>query len=332
MASQSSSTFFCIYSGQEVPDGQKSLEHIVPYSLGGPGTFGTWDVSKKANSDVGGTVDTRLINHPFITFHRWRLGLKSQSGTVPGIEFSGTVEVDGRTLDVVYSINPDGTVDLLTRPEVASDWATGNFRVACDPQDLPTILGNITKKAVKKGLVDGPDDIKVLASKSTRLESPTIHSQLSVGVFDMMPGFAKMALGAGHLVLGETWSRGPDADLLRSVINAKDETTQRAVKVHGSVWPNGDSGHDPLKHALFIDSDHHVVAVLNIDKPVCFYALLFGTFDGFVSLGQDAWTGRELPEGKGVVFVIDCKDRTMTKLDFEEFVVKQMTDKGMLSQ
>lgn len=45
--------FYCIYSGREHPIEVRSLEHIVPYSLGGPGEFGTSDVSERANSDAG---------------------------------------------------------------------------------------------------------------------------------------------------------------------------------------------------------------------------------------------------------------------------------------
>ena len=82
---------------------------------------------------------------------------------------------------------------------------------------------------------------------------------------------------------------------------------------------------------MYIDNDHHVLAVLNIQKRLSFYALLFGTFNGFVALSQDIWTGPELLTGKGVVFVIDCKARRMETFDYHEFVVKKMKDKGMLS-
>jgi HNH endonuclease len=176
MNTSASNTFFCIYTGEEVSTDQRSLEHIIPRSLGGPGTFGTSDVSAKANSDIGSAVDARLINHPFITIHRWRLQLKGQNGIVPGIDFPGTIDVNGRTMRVLYTINPDGTVDLKTRPEVNSDWAAQTFRVACDPKDQPEILKNITSKAVKKGIAAGPSDIRIQATNQTKLEKPTVST------------------------------------------------------------------------------------------------------------------------------------------------------------
>ena len=77
------------------------------------------------NSEAGSLVDSLLINHPFVTMDRWRLQIRSQAGIIPGIEFPGTIDVDGQTVRV-----------------------------------------------------------------------------------DLMPGFVKMALGTGHLVFRDNWSRG----------------------------------------------------------------------------------------------------------------------------
>lgn len=321
-------TFFCIYSGREHPECVRNLEHIVPYAIGGTGEFGTRDVSAKANSDVGSFADGLLINHPFVTIQRWRLQLRAQSGEIPGITFRGTIDVDDSAIDARYDIHPDGTVELTTMPGVQSDWTNRQFQVRCDPDHLPEILDNIVGKGQKKGLSISLDDIRVQASKQTRIEQPTLSTDLSFGLFDLCPGFVKMALGTGHLVFSEAWSRGGDADLLRTVINERDPERRNAVPVHGQVWPNI-SGDDLVKRNCYIDNDKHVLVVLN-QKPVAFYALLFGRIDGFVQLAERPVMGTGLPAGRGVAFVLCCRTRRVASFDWEEFVTNQMIEKGWL--
>ncbi len=330
MSTTNPNTFFCIYSGKDAPFASRTLEHIVPYSLGGTGEFGTRDVSSKANNDIGSFVDARLINHPFITIERWRLQLKGHSGTVPGIEMSGTIDIDGRRVKADYVINPDGTVHLETYPIVEQQGETLSFRVACDPAKLPTILENIAKKPVKNGLTASRRDVKIEITpvKEMILANPSLNIEKQFNIFDMFPGFIKMALGTGHLVFGETWSRGAEASMLRDVIRDKDKARQVATKLHGRIWPNQDPD-DPVMRNMVIDNDHHVLFILN-KNPVAFYALLFGKFSGVIQLRDLPLESPELPPGKGVVFVIDCKTRKLCKFDYQEFVVEQATKKGWI--
>jgi hypothetical protein len=321
-------TFFCIYKGRDYPDDQRSLEHIVPYSIGGTGDFGTRDVSVLGNREVGSIVDSLLVNHPFLTVDRWRLQIKSQAGIIPGIEFPGTIDIDGHTLRVEYTVNPDGSCDLRTLPTVKSDWSAGSFSINCDPRDLPRILADLEKKGGKKGIPVNAQTIKIQSSRQVRVENPTISHDLVVPLFDLMPGFVKMALGTGHLVFGEAWSRGPEADLMRAVINERDPEKRKQVPIHGQVWPY--SGNlAPLKQSFQVSEDVHVLAVIN-NRPPVFYALLFGKYDGAVYFGQQVLKGTALPPGKGVVFVIDCRTRQLGRYDYEEYITRQAMEKNWL--
>jgi hypothetical protein len=300
----------------------------VPYSLGGTGRFGTQDVSTKANSDVGTLADGLLVNHPLITMERWRLQLKSQKGTVPGIEFNGTIDVNGSTVEASYLIQPDGSVELRVHPRVESDWTNRTFSVMCDPKDLPGILNDLADKSKKKGLPFSTRNIRTALGSRTTIERPTMSSEMSIRLFDLAPGFAKMALATGHFVFGEAWSRFRDADLLRAVINERDSVKRNAIPVHGQVWPNTPQN-DALAKSCFIDHDTHVIVVLN-QKPVAFSALLFGRFSGFIQLADKPVDSNRLPPGKGMVYVLCCKTRRLVSFDWDEFVLKQMTEKGQL--
>jgi HNH endonuclease len=325
----SDGNFYCIYSGTEQPEQERALEHIVPYSIGGPGELATRDVCKKANSDAGALADSPLVNHPFITMHRWRLQLKGQSGKVPGISFPGTMEVDGVITEVEYIINPDGSGELRTTPQVKSDWNAGEFHVNCDPADLPTILDNIARKGLKKGFDVSPETIKVKSSKHMKIETPTISTDITIGRFDLVPGFTKMALGTGHLLFGEQWSRSGDAELLRRVITEPDPAVRNLVRVHGQVWPNLVGGSDPMREMFYIDDDKHVLVVLN-QKPAAFYALLFGQYGGYIQLSEFPVSGGSVGSGRGIVFVVCCKTRKVASFDLEDFVTRQAIEKGQI--
>lgn len=319
------STFYCIYGGSEYPAEQRSLEHIVPYALGGPADFGTNDVAVVNNNNVGTRVDKMMVSHPFIAIERWRLGLKGSSGEVPSIVFPGTVDVNGKTLRVKCFLHPDGTVELQTIPEVQSDWSGGEFSINCDPAELARITADIEKKAAKKGISFPQVGLTPTFSSRVRIENPTIATEWGVGIFDLVPGFVKMALGTGHLVLGYPWSRSSDADLLRSVINEADPEKWRKINLHGFVWPNGE---DPLGNRMSLGNDHHVLAVINSGTLV-FYGLLFGRFHAFIQLARGVWQGPELPPGSGVVFSIDCCQRKMTQHDYGQFVTYQTLRAGV---
>lgn len=320
--------FYCIYSGSQHPDSDRSLEHIIPFALGGTGQFGTKDVSAIANSRVGTIADAPLINHPLVTIERWRLKIPGQSGRIPGIEFRGTIDIEGSPVSARYLINHDGTVELTTLPDVRSDWANRTFQVSCDPMDLQGILENIIDKGKKKGLAVSLDAIRTESVRNTRIERPELSTQMSMGLFDLVPGFTKMALGTGHFLFGESWSQGHDADLLRAVINEKDSQKRLAVPVHGQVWPNTPL-HDVMSSNCFIDHDKHVIVVWN-QKPVGFYALLFGRFDGFVQLAETPLRNAALAPGSGIVYVFCCKTRQVVSFDWQLFLTRQMMEKGMI--
>ena len=60
-----------------------TLEHIVPYALGGSDGFSIPYCAKKANNDFGRDIDAPFFALPILNFKRHALGLKSYAGTVP---------------------------------------------------------------------------------------------------------------------------------------------------------------------------------------------------------------------------------------------------------
>lgn len=70
----------------DTPDPKNpSLEHIVPWVLGGSNGCATSEVCTDCNSVLGRTVDSNCINHTLVAMLRQQFGISSYSGNVPDV-------------------------------------------------------------------------------------------------------------------------------------------------------------------------------------------------------------------------------------------------------
>lgn len=317
------STFYCIYLGEYRPESERSEEHILPWALGGTNSFVTRDVSTRGNNEAGKIVDSSLINNWMISCERWRLKIKGQSGKIPPLEFKGTIEIDGKTVDAIYTVDSNMRMALKSIPIIDCDWESKKIQVNCDPAQLGNILGNISKKSLKKGFGSLNVDkiIEQNSSKVIKMENPEMEVGMKFGIFDLLPGFLKIALATGHKVLGDTWSRGSEASLIREMMWERDVANYPKYKISGAVWPNcGNASH--LKSILSAGKDNHIIAVLNTN-PVSFYCVLFGEFDGMIKLSDGIWMDGNVPPGDGLVYIFNCSNRNMTQYTFLEYIGKR---------
>lgn len=314
---ENASTFFCIYSGKDWPESERSDEHIVPYALGGNNKLVTRDVAKIPNNVCGQTADASLINSFMISSDRWRLKIASESGHIPPIVFDGTVELAGKQVRAKYTINPDMTKELRIVPSVEGSIAEGRYQVLADPKDGAAIFANISKKAAKQGLKLLP--LGDLSSQIQRVDQPAMQVSFEFRVDMLALGFIKMALGLGHLVLGYDWSRSSSASALRDALNAPQPIDWDNFKIPGGVWPSGVPGFTPI---LRLDDDHHVFMLQNDESGLKFYGLLFGKFDGLISLHGEKWETSEIPHG-GLIFLVSPAKRTFERLSFGEYLKRR---------
>lgn len=317
--------FFCIYSGQLWPDNERSMEHIIPFSLGGTDRFVTRDVSRFANNAAGTSVDGAMINNFFMGHERWLRRIASADGRVPPLEFRGTVDIQGKPVRATLVIRPDKTSEIRLAPEVKSDWGNLTFSVACDPTDLPRIAADIEKKGRSKGL-----SFKLLdhaaQPHALSIPQPSVESRVEFDITSMLGGFIKIALGSGHWVLGSPWSSSPHADLLRAALNAPEPLDRTKLPVHGTAWPHTGNDMGELRSILFAGDDRHVVMVSN-QNPLACVIILFGKYDAMVQLAPGVWQCKELPPGMARVIVVDSKTRELWTFHLVEFVSKKQKGK-----
>lgn len=304
-------SFFCIYGGAEHPASERSIEHIVPFAIGGPDSFTTTDVSKDANSRMGTAGDVALVEDPRVLLHRIRLSLAGRSGALPSMPLQGTAVIAGRTRRVTYTLRAGLAPVLKIHPEVLRHDRSAN--IDCGPEDLEGILGNLDRKFRKRGLTL---DLVGAHSQRTLVEDPRITANLSLGVHAFDRAIVKMALGTAHFALGYAWSRTERADNLRQHIGSSDPTT--LPRLDGTIPMTGTPAE--VKELWGLGPDRHVIALVNPPHaPLIFQCLLFEDIYGMIKLADAPWDEQLIGHEWGLVFVIDCRSRALhchTVLEF----------------
>jgi len=309
---------FCPYQGKDVPDELATLEHVVPYSVGGSNAF-TIKVSKDANSRAGDEADCLLTNNFFIATERIARGLKGQSGNAPSYKLRGTIEVEkGLSVDARYKVS-SASPELWMKPEVQRSMsADGNeqIRIACDLADLDRILADVNRKLSAQGKAPIDKEAFIRTAKIVSNEQPQMKVEDSFGVLTFEQPFIKIALGTAHFALGEFFSRTADADLLRKAMWEPDGNARLQLKLHGAVWPNVPNAEKFLN--IMRREDHHIVAIANTG-PMSAIIILFGQYLGMFKLSDDVHKYAS-KIGSGIAYVIDPDTRALSTTSYHEHV------------
>ncbi len=311
---------FCPYVGRDLDDEVLfSDEHVVPYAIGGPNAL-TIRVSKDANSEIGRLVDVKFTDNLFVMHHRVRLDLRGQSGAEPRMDWRGELvgKDDDASKPARYRFGPE-TKDLWVRPEVRrAPVADGKQEISIQAHseaEFRRIVSDINRKQRRAGLPTLDADELMASAATEEIEQPAMNVVNHVGLHDFELEFVKMALGFGHLAIGEAFSRSALADDLRTFIWEVDPDKRQDL-VRGEIFP---SVSNPDLFKLFEVPDHHVFALL-LQVPA-FIGLAFGVFPGTVGLVSEHV--KEWIEAMGStdrVWLVEPKTRTFRTFTLGEFI------------
>ena len=132
---------FCLEAfDKESEQQRRSVEHIIPDSLGGSDAFTHKDCHTKCNNDLGSQIDARLINDPIIVMARMKYALKNKKRKLTTLLASG--KCGGMDGDV--KISPDG-IDFEPRPVVKKKEG-GGYWISGSESRAKLILKQITNK------------------------------------------------------------------------------------------------------------------------------------------------------------------------------------------
>lgn len=179
-----------------------TLEHILPWAIGGSNGFATDDASKSANNDLGSEVDSKFIDTLPIAIKRFHWQIKSQKGNVPSIVWRGLTP-DGH--NATFTVHPDWSTEvkletLVERPEAGQP---GPMSVTGARERLEPILAGILKGMKKRNETVYARDGRLLQSLDDlwSVSEPKLVEELKISLKYFDPdawtrGIMKIALAA----------------------------------------------------------------------------------------------------------------------------------------
>jgi hypothetical protein len=270
----------------------RSIEHVVPWALGGSNGCTTEDVSWKANSDLGTEIDAPFSNLLSIAFWRHTLQLKGQSRTIPPIVFDAIATKNGTPAEITF--HADGRVEFTPKLSVQREpIVSGAEKVAISGQrlDVERVLSGMRKRAEQTGKkfhAFTGDPLASIADFEEHYETVELDEFKVLELLPRFPGFnqrvwarsiMKMVLALGHKVLGPEWTFGEWGNLVRRCL-ADDETQWPKDRFRGRLTcrlPRQICDVLGMTPASF-DRYEHVIAILpaDNDKQLMPVVSLFG--------------------------------------------------------
>lgn len=200
-----------------------SLEHIIPYALGGSDGLATRDACVGCNGNLGRTVDSACINQPLIVMTRHQFGLKGQSGTIPDLVLPAH-STDGN--EPATMTMPHGQpVTFKHKPIVLRQEESfgEQIMVVGNDGDVVKIVSGIADKARRQGyrVVDPASgaDLDIPSSVGTAPIEAFSEYKVGFAVDDAAfhRAIVKIAFGFAHLIFGWRWTGSPNARRLRAL-------------------------------------------------------------------------------------------------------------------
>jgi len=338
----------CVYRGitlnnnDPADDDTASLEHIIPWAIGGSNGLATRDASKKGNNDLGSDVDAPFANTLPLAFMRHKLELKSNSGNIPPIIWKGQTEYGDKA---TFTLNADGSseLDLGLKVERPPKGQAGRMTVAGSHEKAVQTLEGMLKGMRKRGetaysqngkLLESVDDF--LAISEQRLVD---NARFSVEYFNKEAwgrGILKIVLALGHHMLGPEWSQGVGADPIREIVmNSPDKWPAKIPRGYiAGKWHTSFRrilGKTKAVHDGFV----HTVAILpgTEDGRAIGLVSLFGgnnVPEAVVDIGklpQSFIDKLNAPLNQGVImgYQVDPITRTTTPISLEEIDSRNRT-------
>lgn len=300
-----------------------SIEHVVPWSLGGSNACATEEACRECNGKLGETVDSDCINQSIVMTYRHQFGIAGHGGTIPDIV------LNVRSLDTnelaLLTIPYSGSVSIEHKPVVIrqSEQNSKRVRVTGSRKQVRDIIEGITAKARKRGAMvtdTSGEEVDIETAIATAVAKISTRYQID---WDYeMPliwrELVKVAFGFGHLALGWRWTRSRRAEAMRRVarslgdLHELEALIQRVRPEIRSILPPAEKGR----------TTDHLICLMVLEEPIIIVSL-FGS--PWLSIGvrldvdRDMLTNGLVENGRQMV-TIDPRTRRSKWVGVQEFV------------
>lgn len=289
----------CIYtyaplnSNTPQDDLTETLEHIVPYALGGSNSFSLKNCSKKENNELGKRVDAPFLALLIVGMLRHKYGIQSYSKTVPDIRLPATCVELNKPCSVIFEYGGEVKIDFGI--DVGGGLDEGRFSISGGEDRVKQVFEGVLKKAMKRGMEVKSQALTPLKTFSDALAVSSIEKGISYNInldlnrenfyIPWTRAILKMCLGLGAKCLGEGWEFSQSSDRFRrALIDGTD--------IDDSLGIRGDTMcrlPPEISNLIACESGKHTLAVLPHEKNMIAVISLFGgeTFDAIVDLGSE---------------------------------------------
>lgn len=315
--------FKCFYCGLDRSDAEHSDEHIIPSCIGGNRNVTlTRDVCGTCNGFMGRNVDQPFCRDWFIEAIRLLVGVKHR-GKRP-VAFMGNIgwarpERAGfyqleRGAALVHIVGTDGVGRLVALLDPSDKELVAIIQNAIKAKfaGLPVINEGPGGDAYNDGLVK---DLMALGNQFK------LQNSISISAWDRE--LVKMALGLASQTFGTAFVVSASADRLRAFLHEQDADRRVALGLRGSVGVVGETTPN-LTAGWHPGGDEHLFGLIETDARVAFVGNLFGKFENFVEVSDDAAFLGQLPgrNTKGLIWLVDPDAKTTTRATPLEDVIK----------
>jgi len=281
----------CIISNEEKTNFRK--EHVFPEAIGG--TFTIPNVSEEWNSFLGHSVDTHLVNHPFIKIARLSLGVLGKQRAVPN-PFTEGVLVDVPGLRVRYRLKDSGEPESLEVVEQVERQTRE------DGTKVITITGNrggekqiadiLNKILQRRNLSPLSDDEILKHTLAKSLQLPWIRYQYQINLEAYKIAIVKIAYEMACYWLGNDYLDEPLAEILRKCL--RNSTPNNGGigdhPVTAVIGLSGSYGLFPLWQDI---PDCHITLLKELDGALWCGVRVFSVFEGYVQISNDVSRHRD---------------------------------------
>ena len=305
-----------------------SVEHIVPFALGGSNSF-TIPTCRTSNNDLGSHVDAPFENFFPIRAKRFFLGLKSTSGNEPMLDLGGIGKIAGEDVLISYLIQSDASELKVAEPKLVKTMnpdGSEHWKVTGDPVKVRKIIEGKLRKQLKVGKTLTSDDGRVLqledledlfAANQTITQDPCVTKTIHFDPVISVRFYSKLALATCHFHLGPEFSRSASADRLRQQMRMIDYCETQPTD---AIWPYTEA----IKTLLHIIAkpDHHTLAILD-GIPRFFLASLFGEYGALIQLDNVSKEHAVETTGAGNVWRIELPSRKLLTMSMNDLYMER---------
>jgi hypothetical protein len=308
---------FCPYCGQLVDASEVEEEHIVPAELGANLTV---DACSGCNRASARNVDAPIQDHRLVEIRRARYDVRHirHRGRRVQLNIVGHDSVGhGRQL---WQPSPNGATLHQALPSKPVPHADGDYRLT-----VPTARADEHLQAALAQLqVDHPGQTFTVVGEDRSGDGVTFEHGWGIAPW-VWPRFAaKVALGIGHLAMGEEFSRSVPAGMMRGLFR---EGREFKGMYPGNWRPQlfpaefGEADDEPDLLELY----EHAVGIEPIDGGLWFFGVLFG------ELGFGAPLATPMrPDGGSIAWLLDGpgRARSSTSAGLREALERRRRQSG----